>query len=202
MTKVKMCGLTSSADIRTVNELMPDFIGFVFARKSKRFVTFEKAKALRAELDPGIKAAGVFVDEDINTVAELLDRGIIDIAQLHGNEDDDYIVRLKAMTHKTVIKAFRISTKQDAAAAQESPADLVLLDAGAGGGVTFDWSLVSTVERPYFLAGGLSPENAAGAVAALHPFALDVSSGIETDGHKDKKKMAAFIDAVRKEDDR
>lgn len=202
MTKVKMCGLTSSEDIRAVNELMPDFIGFVFARKSKRFVTFEKAKAHRAELDPGIKAAGVFVDEDINTVAELLDRGIIDIAQLHGNEDDDYIVRLKAMTHKTVIKAFRISTKQDAAAAQESPADLVLLDAGAGGGVTFDWSLVSTVERPYFLAGGLSPENAAGAVAALHPFALDVSSGIETDGHKDKKKMAAFIDAVRKEDDR
>ncbi len=200
MTKIKMCGLTSYEDIKAANELRPDYIGFVFAKKSKRFVTFEKAKALRAGLECSVKAVGVFVDEDIRTVAELLNCGIIDIAQLHGKEDDDYIVRLKAMTHKTVMKAFRISTKQDAAAAQASPADIVLLDAGAGGGVTFDWSLVSTVERPYFLAGGLAPDNAADAVAALHPFALDVSSGIETDGHKDKKKMAAFIDAVRKED--
>ena len=196
MTKIKMCGLTSYEDIKAANELRPDYIGFVFAKKSKRFVTFEKAKALRAGLECSVKAVGVFFVFDIRTVAELLNCGI----KLHGKEDDDYIVRLKAMTHKTVMKAFRISTKQDAAAAQASPADIVLLDAGAGGGVTFDWSLVSTVERPYFLAGGLAPDNAADAVAALHPFALDVSSGIETDGHKDKKKMAAFIDAVRKED--
>ena len=152
-------------------------------------------------MDKTIKVVGVFVDEDVKVVAEYLNCGIIDLAQLHGQEDDAYIARLRAVTDKPVIKAFRVRTIEDIQKAQNSAADMILLDAGAGDGKTFDWSLVRTVTRPYFLAGGLSPDNAGQAIAALHPFALDVSSGIETDGHKDKNKMAAFMAAVRKEED-
>lgn len=201
MTKIKMCGLTRAEDIAAVNEIKPDYIGFVFAKKSRRFISREKAAELKAILDKDIKAVGVFVDEDIKAVAEFLKCGIIDIAQLHGSEGNDYIVSLRAMTNKPVIKAFRIRTQEDIYKAQESAADMVLLDAGAGDGKTFDWSLIDTITRPYFLAGGLSPENAGEAVKTLHPYGLDVSSGIETDGYKDRIKMAEFADVIREEEE-
>ena len=200
MTKIKFCGLTRTGDIEAANELKPDYIGFVFWLKSKRAVTAEEAKTLKAKLDPSIKAVGVFVDEDMEAVKSLLDGGIIDIAQLHGHEDEDYINGLKKASGKPVIKAFRIRSEDDIRKAEASPADLVLLDAGMGDGVTFDWSLIKNAGRPYFLAGGLDPDNAADAVRTLHPYALDVSSGIETDGLKDTNKMAAFAASVRKED--
>ena len=149
-------------------------------------------------LNPGIIPVGVFVNETPETVAALLDRGIIDIAQLHGNEDEAYIRRLRQLTTKPLIQAFRVDTPADVAAAQASTADYVLLDSGAGGtGTCFDWSLLQDIQRPYFLAGGLTPENVGGAVATLHPYAVDVSSGIETDGAKDKEKMTQFVRAVR-----
>lgn len=200
MTKIKFCGLTRTGDIEAANELKPDYIGFVFWPKSKRAVTAGEAKILKSKLDPSIKAVGVFVDEDIEVVKSLLDGGIIDIAQLHGHEDEDYINGLKKASGKPVIKAFRIRSEEDIRKAEASPADLVLLDAGMGDGVTFDWSLIKNTGRPYFLAGGLDPDNAADAVRTLHPYALDVSSGIETDGLKDTNKMAAFAASVRKED--
>ena len=200
MTRIKFCGLTREEDIQAVNEIMPEYIGFVFAPKSRRCVSREQAGRLRNMLKDGISAVGVFVDEDINTVAELLNCGIIDIAQLHGKENDDYIRSLRSMTEKPVIKAFRVRGMQDVQSARSSQADIVLLDAGAGDGQVFDWSLVSTVDRPYFLAGGLETDNAASAIEALHPFALDVSSGIETDGRKDKLKMAAFAEVVRNQE--
>lgn len=200
MTKIKFCGLTRSGDIEAANELKPDYIGFVFWPKSKRAVTAGEAKILKSKLDPSIKAVGVFVDEDMEAVKSLLDGGIIDIAQLHGHEDEDYINGLKKASGKPVIKAFRIRSEEDIRKAEASPADLVLLDAGMGDGVTFDWSLIKNAGRPYFLAGGLDPDNAADAVRTLHPYALDVSSGIETDGLKDTNKMAAFAASVRKED--
>ena len=200
MTKIKFCGLTRTGDIEAANELKPDYIGFVFWLKSKRAVTAEEAKTLKAKLDPSIKAVGVFVDEDMEAVKSLLDGGIIDVAQLHGHEGEDYINGLKKASGKPVIKAFRIRSEDDIRKAEASPADLVLLDAGMGDGVTFDWSLIKNAGRPYFLAGGLDPNNAADAVRALHPYALDVSSGIETDGLKDTNKMAAFAASVRKED--
>ena len=200
MTKIKFCGLTRTGDIEAANELKPDYIGFVFWPKSKRAVTAEEAKTLKAKLDPSIKAVGVFVDEDMEAVKSLLDGGIIDIAQLHGHEDEDYITGLKEASGKPVIKAFKIRSEDDIRKAEASPADLVLLDAGMGDGVTFDWSLIKNTGRPYFLAGGLDPDNAADAVRTLHPYALDVSSGIETDGLKDTNKMAAFAASVRKED--
>lgn len=200
MTRIKMCGLTRAEDIAAANEIKPDYIGFVFVQKSKRYVSKEKAAELKAFLDKEIEAVGVFVNEDIKAVAEFLKCGIIDIAQLHGSEDNDYIVSLKAMTNKPVIKALRIRTKNDVIAAQESAADMVLLDAGAGDGKIFDWSLIDTITRPYFLAGGLSPENAVKAVKALHPYGLDVSSGIETGGYKDREKMKLFADVIREEE--
>lgn len=189
MTKVKLCGLSRESDIAAVNKLKPDLVGFVFAKKSKRYVSPEQAAALKSLLAPGILAAGVFVNEPVEAVAELLDHGVIDVAQLHGSEDDDYIARLRALTDKPIFRAFKV----------KSEADLVLLDSGAGTGKTFDWSLVRSVQRPYFLAGGLDPDNVADAIAALHPYGVDVSSGIETDGVKDESKMAAFVAAARKE---
>lgn len=200
MTKIKLCGLSRACDIEAANELMPDYIGFVFAPKSKRYVTPEKASELRLLLAPGITAVGVFVDESLETVADLLHQGIIEIAQLHGNEDEDYIRKLRQITGKPVIRAFRIETAEDILHAQQSRADYILLDSGAGTGTVFDWELIRNIKRPYFLAGGLSPDNAGTAVRMLHPFAVDVSSGIESRGLKDKAKMTAFTAAVRKED--
>jgi len=200
MTRIKICGLSRFPDIEAVNGLKPEFVGFVFAPKSKRYVTPERAAELKRRLDPGIQAAGVFVREKPEFVASLLSDGIIDVAQLHGDENEDYIKRLRELADKPVIKAFRIREERDAEAAQNSGADYILLDSGAGTGNRFDWNLIRNVERPYFLAGGLDPDNIETALKQLKPYAVDVSSGIETDGIKDRSKMAAFIAAVRKED--
>jgi phosphoribosylanthranilate isomerase len=197
MTKIKLCGLSRPCDIEAANRVKPEYIGFVFAQKSKRYVAPEDAAALKQLLAPEIKAVGVFVDETPETIADLLNRGVIDIAQLHGHESEDDIRRLRALTDRPIIRAFRVATQQDVAAARQSTADYILLDSGAGTGKVFDWSLLQDVGRPYFLAGGLSPDNVGEAVAALHPYAADVSSGIETDGVKDETKMAAFAAAVR-----
>ena len=198
MTRIKLCGLSRPCDIEAANALKPEYIGFVFAPKSRRCVSPETAEALRKMLDPAIRAVGVFVREYPERIAGLLERGIIDLAQLHGNEDEKYIARLRALTGKPLIRAFRVDSPADLADARESTADFILLDNGAGGtGESFDWSLLQGFGRPCFLAGGLNPENAAAAVETLRPFAVDVSSGIETDGVKDGKKMKAFVDAVR-----
>ena len=201
MTRIKFCGLTRKCDIEAVNELGPEYIGFVFWPRSKRVVTREQALELKAMLDPSIKAVGVFVDEDIEVVKSLLNDDIIDIAQLHGSEDGTYINDLKMSTGKPVIKAFKIRSEDDGRQAEESPADMVLLDSGMGTGKTFNWEIIKDVKRPFFLAGGLAPDNAAEAIRELHPYALDVSSGIETEGIKDTKKMTDFYEAVRKEDE-
>ena len=142
----------------------------------------------------------MFVNEHPQKVANLLKNGIIDIAQLHGDEDEDYVTQLRLLTDKPIIKAFRIKTANDMNTAEQSAADYILLDSGAGTGTVFDWGLAKSIRRPYFLAGGLEVINVADVIQALHPFAVDVSSGIETDGVKDKIKMAAFVAAVRKED--
>lgn len=204
MTKIKFCGLSRPCEIEVANELKPDYIGFVFAPKSRRYVTYEKAAELKSQLSSEIQAVGVFVNEPPQNVAALLENGIIDLAQLHGDEDESYLTQLQNLTDKPIIKAFRMGTANDTISiretAEQSTADYILLDSGAGTGTVFDWKLAKEIKRPYFLAGGLDIYNAAEAVRALHPFAVDVSSGIETDGAKDKKKMAAFIAAVRKED--
>lgn len=201
MSKIKLCGLTRPFDIEIANKLNPDYIGFILAKKSRRYVTMEKAGMLKELLSPDIKAVGVFVQEAPEMVASLLNDGVLDIAQLHGGEDEDYIRYLRSLTDKPLIKAFRIDGAKDIASAEKSTVDYVLLDSGEGGtGTAFDWALLRQMKRPYFLAGGLNPDNVGEAVKLLKPYAVDVSSGIETDGVKDNNKMAAFVAAVRKED--
>lgn len=199
MTKMKFCGLSRTCDIDAVNALKPEYIGFVFAPKSKRYVSPDRAAELKSLLADEIKAVGVFVNADPQYVAKLLNTGVIDITQLHGSEDEEYIRHLRQLTDKPVIRAFRVKTTDDIVEAEKSTADYVLLDSGAGTGEVFDWKLIKNMKRPYFLAGGLSLGNVKNAVEQLGPYAVDVSSGIETDGVKDKAKMAAFAAAVRGE---
>lgn len=199
MSKIKLCGLSRKCDIEWANALKPEYIGFVFWSKSKRNVPPEKAKELKDLLSPDIKAVGVFVDEPIENVAELLNDNIIDIAQLHGGEDEEYIKKLRVLSDKPIIKAFLLKSDIDAERAEKSTADYILVDYGTGTGKSFDWELLKNISRPYFLAGGLCCENISQAITALDPYAVDVSSGIETNGCKDKNKMAAFVAAVRKE---
>ena len=198
MTKIKLCGLSRIQDIETANTLKPDYIGFVFAAKSKRRVTQLQAAELKSKLNPETKAVGVFLDDDLDMVAGMMNLGIVDVVQLHGSEDEEYIKKLRVITDKPIIKAFVINTAEDVKRAEQSTADYILLDGGKGSGKVLDWSLLKEIKRPYFLAGGLNTENAAQAVASLKPFAVDVSTGIETDGFKDAEKMTAFVAAVRK----
>lgn len=199
-TKIKFCGLSRNCDIETANALSPDYVGFVFVKNSRRCVSFAQAKELKALLAPGILTVGVFVNEDPRTVAAFLEAGVIDAAQLHGDEDTDYIRGLKSLTKAPLIKAFGLRSIHDLPAVERSPADLVLLDSPGGGtGRLFDWQLLEDIQRPYFLAGGLSAENVGKAIARLRPFGVDVSSGIETGGYKDREKMTAFAAAVREE---
>ena len=197
MTKVKMCGLSRMEDIEYANEVLPEFIGFVFAPKSRRYVSFEQAKKLRGELDYRIAAVGVFVDEDIENIVQLVKDEVIDMVQLHGSEDNAYIAKLREMAEVPIIQAFKIIDSYDVESAVLSDADFVLLDSGMGTGKTFDWSLIKSINRPYFLAGGISPENAAQAVERFSPYAVDASSSLETNGVKDLSKMTALARAVR-----
>jgi phosphoribosylanthranilate isomerase len=190
-------------DIETANGLKPDFVGFVFAKKSRRAVTPEQAAALKAALDQHIKAVGVFVDEDPAAIAELFADGVIDAAQLHGSETDDVVAQVEALTSGKcpVIQAVAMRGAGDIARAAASPADHILLDAKGGGtGHPFNWDLAKAVSRPYLLAGGLSPDNIAEALETLSPWGVDVSSGIETDGRKDGEKMRRFVEQVRRFD--
>ena len=199
MTKIKLCGLTRLEDIQAANRLRPDYVGFVFAPKSRRYVTTTQAKALKEVLDEGIQAVGVFVDAPMDQVARLLHEGVIDVAQLHGHEEDGYIQMLRRQTERPIWQAFQVRCVGDLVPAQTSAADCILLDSGTGTGQVFDWNLLRYVDRPYFLAGGLDAQNVSCAVRQSHPYGVDVSSGIETDGRKDQEKMAQFVAAVRKE---
>lgn len=197
MTKIKFCGLSRLDDIKLANELQPEYVGFVFAPESKRYVTPAQVANLRGALSEKILAVGVFVNEKITVVAKLLNDDIIDLAQLHGNEDANYILRLRTLTAKPIIKAFQVGRSEGLSAVATFDSDYVLIDSGKGTGKIFNWHILKNFSRPYFLAGGLNPENVSDAIKFLNPFAVDVSSGIETDGRKDADKMRKFISAVR-----
>lgn len=199
--KIKLCGLTRPSDVETANLLHPDFVGFVFAKKSRRYVSPERVKTLKELLHPDILAVGVFVDEEPRAVATWLSSGIIDMAQLHGGEDEAYIQKLRELTDKPLIKAVSVRETHDIEKANVSSADYVLLDAGEGGtGTPFDRELLVGMNRPYFLAGGLDPSTVGEAVKRWRPYAVDVSSGIETDRVKDAEKMQLFVKNVRTEE--
>ena len=198
MTKIKICGLMREQDIIYANLLHPDYIGFVFAPTSRRYVSPETARQLRRTLHPRILAVGVFVNANVYQVADLLNEGTIQIAQLHGQEDAAYLKTLRSLTQAPLIQAFTIDHAESVKKAEASLADYILLDHGAGGtGKTFDWSLIQQVARPYFLAGGLKASNVAEALQTLHPYAVDTSSGVETNHFKDLTKLTHFISAIR-----
>ncbi len=195
MTKVKICGLFRECDVDFVNEAVPDYIGFVFA-KSPRQVSAETAKLLRSRLRPDIIPVGVFVNAEQAEILRLCEEHSIELVQLHGQEDDRYIKALKSQIDVPIIKAVRV----DASIPPQflpSEADFLLLDSGKGGtGKAFDWGQIPTVIQPYFLAGGINETNIREAVR-MRPYCVDLSSGAETGGVKDKNKILRLVREVR-----
>lgn len=194
--KVKICGLKTMEDISYVNEVKPEYVGFVFAN-SKRMITPSMAEMMRKRLDPSIIPVGVFVDEPADNVIRILERGVVEIAQLHGNETEEDIEKIQQATGKEVIKAVQVKSADDIKRWQNSKADYLLLDSGKGSGVVLDWSIIEEMHGPFFLAGGLNSDNVKEAVERVHPYAVDVSSGVETEGRKDERKIRAFLEKVR-----
>lgn len=201
--KIKICGLYREADIEAVNQFLPDYAGFVFYPPSHRNVTEEQAKNLKKELDGRIQSVGVFVDAVPKEIAKLVREGVIDIVQLHGHEKAADIERLRALlgADTEIWKAYKIRSIEDLKEAQNSSADRVLYDNGYGTGECFDWSLLTEeqnmAQKPFILAGGITPQNIFGAVRRFRPEIIDVSSGVETDKRKDREKIQALIQAVR-----
>lgn len=197
-TKIKICGLSRTEDIFYVNEACPDYVGFVFA-KSRRQVDPAQAAALRRLLRREICPVGVFVDEKPEEILRLLRDGTIEAVQLHGQETEEQIRLIRQESGKKVIKAVRITDGRELDVWKESSADYLLFDGGCGDGKVFDWSVADKAKslgKPFFLAGGLNVCNAAEAVRQFAPYALDVSSGVESAGVKDRKKILDFMRAA------
>jgi len=199
MSKIKICGLSRIEDIVAVNSVLPDYIGFVFAPSPRR-IDGKTAIILRECLDHRITTVGVFVNQEIETIADLWRRGVIDLAQLHGDEDTDYIARLKAICGCAVIKAIGVG---DELPSLPEKADYCLFDSlsskRGGSGKAFNWSLLKHYYgSPYFLAGGLTVANISNAINYLAPYCIDVSSGAETNGIKDPDKIKEIVRLVRK----
>ena len=226
-TRIKICGLMEPQDIETINKYRPDYAGFIINfPKSHRSRTPEQVAGLTASLIPDIVPVGVFVDQPEELVIDLLNRNVISIAQLHGHEDESYIRHIQDATGKPVFKAFVVRSPEDVKMAMSSPADEILLDAGLGGGTSFDWSILepcalgtsginpsasgttatakpsspgtsASDSRRFILAGGLSSDNIKTAISTVHPWGVDISSGVETDKRKDPAKIAEIIGIIR-----
>ena len=191
--KIKLCGMFRDCDIDFANEAKPDYIGFILGfPKSHRNIDRETAQRLRSRLSPEITAVGVFVNSSETTCAEYANCGIIDVIQLHGQEDADYIRRIRKLTDAPIIKAAKIRAPEDIALVQSLGADYVLLE-------MFDHSLLEGAEisQPFFLAGGLTPDNLRNAAENIQPYCVDLSSGVETDRVKDREKMLAAVRIIR-----
>ena len=199
-TKLKFCGMRREADILAANACLPDYIGFVFAAGARRAVTPETARELRGALDSRIRAVGVFVDQRPEEIAEIAARVSLNCIQLHGEESEQNLERVRILTEKPVWRAFQITGSEVLARAKESRADLLLLDSGKGSGKTFAWEWLRDFSRFYLLAGGLDAANVGEAIRRLHPVGVDVSSALETDGQTDPGKMRLFVEAVRRAD--
>jgi phosphoribosylanthranilate isomerase len=206
--KIKICGLFRGEDIEYVNEARPDYCGFVFAQ-SRRQVPAELAARLRQRLADGIVPVGVFVNAPPEQIIALYRDKVIDIAQLHGGEDEDYITRLKEASgdppvpviqviKSSFIKKNNITNNLTQRQFKKNNADYYLFDSGAGSGEPFDWGVLNSlgIEKPWFLAGGITMDNIEQAMA-LNPFAVDISSGAETDGVKDRKKILHLTAMVK-----
>ena len=198
MVKIKICGLRRLEDIEIVNKYKPDYIGFVFA-DSKRKVSHEQASKMKDYLSSDIISVGVFVNAYCEEILKLYNDGIIDMAQLHGDENEEYINYLKEKTNNElkIIKAIEMSHDNDLFNYDDSQADFLLLDSGKGSGKTFDWSLIrKNLKKEFFLAGGINSENAVQAIDEFSPYAIDLSSSLEVDGFKDEKKVKEIMEVI------
>ena len=196
-TKIKLCGMMNQPDVITAMELGVDYVGFILSEGFRRTIPLGTFCELESYLEgSAVKKVGVFVNEPIESILEYYEESL-DVIQLHGQEDMQYIKTLRQYTKKPIIKAFKITSAEDVQMANKSTADYVLLDSGTGTGKTFDHSLIEGIDRPYFLAGGLTALNVKEAIRKLHPYAVDASSCLETDGRKDKNKMTEFVNAIR-----
>ena len=198
MVKIKICGLKRLEDIEIVNKYKPDYIGFVFA-DSKRKVSHDLASKLKDNLDSDIISVGVFVDASPEEILELYNDGIIEMAQLHGSENEEYINNLKEKTNckLKIIKAIEMSQDTRLSEYDMSKADYLLLDSGKGSGKTFDWRLIrNDLKKEFFLAGGLDSSNVKEAIDKFNPYAIDLSSSLETDGFKDENKIKEIMEAI------
>lgn len=201
MTKVKICGIRSMNDARFVNEAKPDYAGFVFA-KSRRQIGPEQAVYLRKALSRDIRTVGVFVNEDLGFIQKLCRARVIDMVQLHGDEDEITVRRVMEATGLPTVKAVRIAPGRTHVDTPDTAADFTLFDtyskeAYGGTGRCFDWSLVKDCGKPFFLAGGLHCENVADAIRAARPYCVDISGGVETNGKKDRDKIKQLLKQVR-----
>jgi len=199
MTKIKICGLSRLEDIAAVNAARSDYIGFVFAT-SRRQVDMETARVLKQALDPGIAAVGVFVNHPVAEIIALAEQGIIELIQLHGDEEEATVRLLQTQTGMPVIRALRISNPVDIRA---STADYRLFDTYdpsqyGGSGAAFNWDLLRDITGDFFLAGGLNSSNIAAAINQVNPYCVDLSSGVETDGKKDRDKIIEIVEMIRK----
>ncbi len=198
MVKIKICGLKRQEDIEMVNKYKPDYIGFVFA-DSKRKVSHKLAGELKDNLDSNITSVGVFVDAPQDEILSLFHDGTIDVAQLHGSESEGFINGLKEKTdgELKIIKAIEMSDDVDLGEYEKSQADFLLLDSGKGSGKTFDWRLIrKNLKKEFFLAGGLNISNICEAIKEFNPYAVDLSSGLETDGFKDEHKIKEIMEVI------
>ena len=192
MAKLKICGLRRVEDIDYVNEIKPDYIGFILSDGFKRTIDFEMAQMLKSRLSPDIKAVGVFVNEDKEYIDKFIKNNIIDIVQLHGNEEPEYCKGFDV----PVIKYFNPKTFNRI---NEYDTDYFLFDSGTGTGEKVDWSALKKNKKPFFLAGGINKDNLRRALDEVNPFGIDLSSAVETNGFKDYKKIKEIAEIMKNE---
>ena len=201
--QTKICGITRLEDISIINEVKPDYIGFIFTKLSHRYIAEDTAIKLVKNLNPQIKKVGVFVDEEPKIIEKLASKLSLDVVQLHGNEDEDMIRTIKQQTNVQVWKAVRVKSLADIEKWQNSSADMLLFDTYTentigGTGKTFNWQLLKNVKRKFILAGGLNIKNIARAIRTCKPYAVDISSGVETNYLKDERKIKQLMSTIRK----
>lgn len=196
MTKIKLCGLTRAIDAEFANEAKPDWIGLVFD-PGRHFVSDDTAREIRNRLSPSIPAVGVFVRDDPAHIISLVEEGILQYVQFHGGEDEAYIKELRKYISCPFIRVVSVKSREDVLRAAETISEYLLLDHGKGGtGKSFDWSMIPRLNKPWFMAGGIGLSNLSSALS-YRPYAVDISSGAETDGKKDREKMIRLVKSVR-----
>lgn len=192
MVKIKICGLRREKDIEFINELKPDYAGFILTNGFRRSITISQAKRLKSLLDENIKAVGVFVNDDIEKINSLVRDKVIDIVQLHGDENPEYCEKINA----PVIKYFNPDSFDKT---EKYETQFFLFDSGTGSGKTFEWSKIPKTKKPFFLAGGINRDNIKKAIADIQPYCIDLSSAVETDGVKDYNKIKGIMECIKNE---